>query len=164
MKELHCRMWRFMPTQPSYMSTTTSIVASFQSKLVINILSHNYMLHNSILHTPTYPAQVHRHHQNVSPTVNPPYTTALLLSTLVKDNPPERRRLCPSHSWRWPLSCNSGEEHAWQYSIVYWLVGQWSTHDYSEERLSWRWPLSWSSGDQGTYTTEVLTIQYTTHT
>jgi len=43
--------------------------------------------------------------------------------------------------------------------IVYWLVGQWSTHDYSEERLSWRWPLSWSSGDQGTYTTSHLQLR-----
>ena len=74
----------------------------------------------------------------------------------------ERRRLCPSHSWRWPLSCRQWKGTCM--TIVYWIVGHWSTHNYSEESLSWRWPLSWNSGDWGTYTTEVSNIQYTTHT
>ena len=74
----------------------------------------------------------------------------------------ERRRLCPSHSWRWPLSCRQWKGTCM--TIVYWIVGHWSTHNYSEESLSWWWPLSWNSGDWGTYTTEVSNIQYTTHT
>ena len=144
------------------MSTSASIMASFQSKLAINILSHNYAI--PLCTHPLIQLKYISITLHCSTSCSPSIHHCPPAVNFGEGEPGERRRLCPSHSWRWPLSCNSGEEHAWQYSIVYWLVGQWSTHNYSEESLSWRWPLSWSSGDWGTFTTEVSNIQYTTYT
>ena len=79
-------------------------MACFQSKLVMNVLSHYYMLHNLILHVTLC----------THPLIQLKYvdSTILFLTCVpsIQHSPPavnfgegevdEGRRLCPSHSWR----------------------------------------------------------------